>query len=164
LAVQSIKVEASFASFIMARSLNLSLAAFSKLHKAASYHDQLAMAEVIVFLLQLGDGVPVRAKPQGDSGFLLPLLFPVSDGSIVHSSLRFHPLTKMQLAAIPKAKEAFVPFALHYATGLLLRTARRVADTMDAADALAVLEILMVLKENAESHTRPHIAEREGRA
>ena len=162
--VQGMKADASCARFIMARSLNLSLAALSKLHQAASDCDRLAMAEMIIFLLQVEDGVPARAIPQPDGGFILPLLFPVTDGAITLSSLRFSPLTKMQCSAIPKAKEAFVPFALHHATGMQLRRARHLADTMDGADALAVLEVLMMLKERARNDNRACASGSEGRA
>ena len=162
--LHGLRAKAPRGRIVLARSLKISLADFALLYDALSECDRVVTCEVVVFLTQLEDGIPARVVRQADGGFLLPLLFPTSDGTAVHSSLQFQPLTKAQIAAIPKAADAFVPFALHHATGLPLRTARHLADTMDAADALAALEVLIALKERAQSDGRACVSTGDGRA
>lgn len=133
---------------IIARALRISAATYSELSKVLSADDAVAVHQVVIALVQDEPGLPSQAAAQADGSIFLPLLYPVSDGvSEVHKAFTIRPLSRRDQAAIPGAFDRYLPFALHYSTDIPLRTTRRLAELMDAADFFAADRVIRFLLE-----------------
>lgn len=135
-------------SFAQALDVSVPVAAF--LRENVSLPDLEAMSSALLRLMPSTNDFPGRALEQPDGGFLLPLQYPVSDDDVPHGELRFKPLTSQRAQAVLTCRpEKAVPFGIHYAAGLSLRSAVRLADRMDGVDYRAAEAVLVELVKRA---------------
>lgn len=132
------------------RSLGWASGDVSRLEQDLDSTDLVAVFAVVGYLLLGAGSVPDRAVPQLGGGFVLPLLYPFSDGRTAYHSLCFRPLTVEQsLACGAPERDGFMANCLSRSTGLPLWSASSVVDRMDAADFAAAQAILATLMERA---------------
>ena len=139
---------------LLSKSLGISLVEMSALERAVSDDDWRRILNVLRWLTGATEDVSGRLQPGPDGGFVFGLRYPVSDGAVAHSSFLFRSFSVPQLQACPRSPDRFVPFALHLTTGLPLRTTRRLADMMDAADFIVAEKALSALGQRAVDAAR----------
>jgi hypothetical protein len=131
---------------VIAKSLGISAPAAIRIRKEINLADLAAVIDVIGWLLQMRDALPERAVRDGDGGFELPLLYPVSDGRDIYHALHLRPLTRMQVRAAGRPdKDKFMANVLGHSTALPLSKASNIAANMDAADYFAAQTLVLEL-------------------
>ena len=124
------------ASVALAASLRWTPARTALVLSLMDASDAAAAHAVVAALLDVGDGLPERARDEG-ARVVLPLLVPVGE----RTEIPFRRLTGADLQAIAAGKDV-VTQALARAAGLSPVEARDLFDTLDGADAMGVSRVV----------------------
>ncbi len=141
----------------LARSIGVAAPIAERLTHDLSDAELVAAEDIVGLLLPSSAIVPDRAIAQPDGGFVLPLLYPASDGKALHQSLHFRPLMPDHLRRIGRPQQdKFMHNALHHSTMLPVWVASHLLDHMDAADYAGSYAIIVVLAQRAIEGAQPN--------
>jgi len=134
----------------VARSVGIAASVADRLLHDLREAELVALANIIDRMLPSAAIVPARAAALPDGGFLLPLLYPASDGKALHQSLRFKPLAREHLHRIGRPQQdKFITNAVHHSTMIPVWGVANLLDRMDAADFAGSYAIIQALAQRA---------------